>query len=134
MNKGKKIIIKITLLIFLFFFSASNVFALDLNLNSNDQFLKDAAGASGYNTAANDPDIIIGSIIKTLISFLGVIFFILVVYGGFMWMTARGNEPQIESAKKIITNSIIGLVVVMFAYAITWYIVYQLAKTTNYGA
>lgn len=56
--------------------------------------------------------------IKTLISFSGVVAVLFLIVGGFFYLTSAGNEEQIEKGKKIIINSVIGLVVVMLAYAI----------------
>lgn len=69
----------------------------------------------------------IGFIIQATLSFLGVIFFLLMIYGGFLWMTAQGNEQQVDKAKKLITAAIIGLVIVVAAYAISYFVV----KTTS---
>ncbi|MFA5420945.1 MAG: hypothetical protein WC280_02905 [Patescibacteria group bacterium] len=59
----------------------------------------------------------IGIIISTLLSFLGVIFIILVVISGYQWMTAGGNEEQVKKAQSRMKNAIIGLVVVVSCYA-----------------
>lgn len=64
----------------------------------------------------------IGSIIQYILSFLGVIFICLIIYGGFLYMTAGGDSEQITKAKEIITSSIIGLVIVLAAYTITYYL------------
>ncbi len=64
----------------------------------------------------------IGKIISAVLAFLGVAFLILMIYGGYIWMMARGNEQEIEKAKNIIKNALIGLVVVLAAYAVTWFI------------
>lgn len=64
----------------------------------------------------------LGSIIGTLLSFLGVIFMALVLYGGILWMTARGNESQVDKAKELLVNAIIGLIIVLAAYAITAFV------------
>jgi len=107
-----------------------------VGLDKMDAFLKGAAGrtGAGFDTADRSVESVIGSTIKIVLSFLGVVFFILVIYGGFMWMTARGNETQVEDAKKIITRATIGLLVIMVAHAITWFIISQLSETTGYGA
>ncbi len=64
----------------------------------------------------------IGKIVGSVLAFVGVLFLILMIYGGFTWMMARGNEQEVEKAKEIITNAVIGLIVVLAAYAITAYI------------
>jgi len=60
----------------------------------------------------------IGMIISFILSFLGVIFMILIIYSGILWMTARGNENQIEKSKDILKSSVVGLLIVTAAYAI----------------
>ncbi len=61
----------------------------------------------------------IGKIIGAVLVFLGVVFLILMIYGGYIWMTARGNEQEVEKAKNIIKNALIGLIVVLAAYSVT---------------
>ena len=70
----------------------------------------------------------LGSIIGTLLSFLGVIFMVLVIYAGVLWMTARGAEAQVDKAKDILVNAIIGLILVLAAYAITAFVGGQLTN------
>ena len=69
-----------------------------------------------------NPDIapIVGKAINMVLSMVGLIFLILMVYAGMLWMTARGEESQVETAQKIIKASMIGLFVVVSAYAITF--------------
>ncbi|MFA5644494.1 MAG: hypothetical protein WC928_03145 [Patescibacteria group bacterium] len=64
----------------------------------------------------------IATVINVILSFVGVVFMVLIIYGGILWMTAGGNDQQIEKAKKIFLESIIGLVVVLLAYAISIFI------------
>jgi len=86
--------------------------------------LTDVAGSqgAGYETGAN-PDTMIGNIIKAAISFVGVVFLVLMIYGGYLWMTARGNEQQVEKAKNLISAAIIGLIIVILSYAISAYLI-----------
>jgi len=60
-----------------------------------------------------------GLIISVVLSLVGVIFLILMIYAGILWMTASGNEQQISKAKGLLVNAIIGLIVVLSAYALT---------------
>lgn len=69
-----------------------------------------------------------GQIISVVLSFVGVLFFILMIYAGILWMTASGNEQQIGKAKSLLINAIIGIVIVFSAYAITNFLGTQLIQ------
>jgi cytochrome bd-type quinol oxidase subunit 2 len=64
----------------------------------------------------------IGQVVSVLLSILGVFFLLLMIYSGYTWMTARGNEQQAEKARNTMINAIIGLVIVLGAYSITAFI------------
>jgi cbb3-type cytochrome oxidase subunit 3 len=102
--------------------------------NLGDAFkknLEDVAGPSGAGYKADAaPEAIIGSIVQVALSFLGVIFLVLMVYGGFLWMTARGNEEQVAKAKNLITAAIIGLIIVLAAYAISYVLIEKIGTKT----
>lgn len=85
-----------------------------------------AVQGSGYNDKATFGSII-GKILTMVLELMGVIFLILAIYGGYNWMMAGGNEEQVEKAKKTIIRAVIGLVIVMSAYAISRFIVSNVA-------
>jgi len=87
--------------------------------------LDTTAGEMGYTTGPGSasPEIVISLVIQAVLGFLGVIFIILVIYGGILWMTAGGNEQQVEKAQKILKNSVIGLAIVLLAYAISVFVI-----------
>ena len=58
-------------------------------------------------------------VIRILLSVVGILFLLWLIYGGYLWMTDMGNEDQVKKAKNIIRNSAIGLIVILCAYAIT---------------
>jgi len=116
--------------IILFCLLVTPVVAIDLG----DGFLIDAASKAGYdkNTTALTLAETIGLVIKAVLSFAGVIFLVLMVYAGYLWMTARGEEEQIKKSQKIIISSVIGLVITVSAYSITEFVVPAiLARTTG---
>ena len=76
-------------------------------------------GFGGEVPGQTDIPSIIGTIVGALLSFIGILFFILVIYGGYLWMTARGNEEQVGKSISIITQAAIGLIIVAAAYLIT---------------
>lgn len=61
----------------------------------------------------------VGSGISIVLSLVGLIFLVLMVYAGILWLTARGEESQIDKAKKIIASTVVGLILTISAYAIT---------------
>lgn len=76
-------------------------------------------GAGFSAKSANDPLSFITTIIKVALSLLGVIFLVLTVYGGYLWMTAAGNEKQVEKAKDTLKAGVIGLAITLSAYIIS---------------
>lgn len=60
-----------------------------------------------------------GNLIRGALSVVGLLFFLLIFYGGFTWMTARGNEEQIKKSRNTVVAAAIGLVIVLAAYALT---------------
>lgn len=83
--------------------------------------VKNAADKAGYAAATTDTTLAetIGVVIKVVLSFVGVIFLALVFYAGYLWMTAHGDETQIEKAQSIIRSAVTGLIITVGAYSIT---------------
>lgn len=75
---------------------------------------------------ATDVPTIIGKVVGSILAMVGIIFLILMIYGGFTWMLARGNEAEITKAKDMIIAAIVGLIIVLSAYAITSFLGTQL--------
>lgn len=69
----------------------------------------------------------IGKIINEVLGLVGVLLIILVIYGGYLWFFADGNEEQIGKAKAYIINAIIGLAIVLLAYMITYYVMSKIS-------
>jgi len=85
---------------------------------------------AGYSTsAATTPTSIVGNIIGYALALLGVVFTILTIYAGFLWMTAQGNEEQISKAKKMLTNAVIGMIIIGAAYAISSFVINTLTTS-----
>ena len=107
-----------------------------LGLDAVHSNVNKAAGDSvaGYttgikNTGQTTINTMIGSFISLALSFLGVIFLILVIYGGFIWMLARGKEEEAKRAMQIIQMALIGLVIVIAAYSISYVVMSNLSST-----
>ena len=100
----------------------------------NQSGLNVTGSQAGYSDAlkALSPTYLGSKAIGIILSILGVIFIALIIYGGVTWMIAEGNEQKVEKAKQIIIASIVGLVVVLAAYAASYFIIsYFSAKTLN---
>ena len=69
---------------------------------------------------------IIVLIINTILGLLGVIFLVIIIYAGFLWMTAGGNDEQVGKAKKLLINSIIGIIIIVAAYAISYFVLHAI--------
>lgn len=87
------------------------------NLSSNTQQLGNASGLGKASVGS-----IISTIIQAALGFLAAIFLVLMIVAGFQWMTASGNDAQVKKAVDTIKTAIIGLVIVLAAYAITYFI------------
>ena len=95
--------------------------------------LKNVGGQAGFDNPAesNLPEII-GGVIKAFLSILGVLFMAYIIYAGSLWITARGEEEKITKAKAIIRGSIIGLIIVFAAFAITAFVLTRLTVSSGY--
>ncbi|MDD5031569.1 MAG: hypothetical protein PHR36_00810 [Patescibacteria group bacterium] len=105
----------------------------DPTTSSIGPLLEVAGNAAKYETGkveSNDISIpsIAGGIIKIFLSILGVIFVALMLYGGYLWMTARGNQEMVTKSKELMTSAVIGLIIVIAAYAITYFVLYMMAR------
>ncbi len=116
--------LQIILVLILFF----NIFCLPVIVKAQNYGTEVAAGKAGLTTGT-DIQTVLGTVIGAALSLVAVIFFILMVYGGFIWMMARGNEENTKKALNTITAAIIGLIIVLAAYAITNFIFNSFAET-----
>ncbi|MFH1712134.1 MAG: IPT/TIG domain-containing protein, partial [Patescibacteria group bacterium] len=83
--------------------------------------LDTAAAETGLAQA--DLPMVIAKIIRTVLGFLGIIAVCIVLWGGFRWMTAGGDDEKVATAKKILLNGVIGLMIVLFSMAIVQFII-----------
>jgi uncharacterized membrane protein YjgN (DUF898 family) len=118
----KKLIIGMTLFAVLAIFNP--VLAQSYNF-ADDSGLNKAGDAAGYDSFLQKltPETLGGRIIAQILTLLGVIFIAAMLYGGITWMTAGGSEQRVEKAKHTITAGIIGLVVVLAAYAASYFVI-----------
>jgi len=83
------------------------------------------------NLGSQDIRFTVAMIIQVVLGLLGTIALVIILYAGFKWMTAGGNEEGIKSAQKILTAAVIGLVIILTAYSITRFVVGWLSVASN---
>lgn len=114
----------------LLFCSQVSVSLAAQNLTSAIDNMNKTGNAAGYMTEDANAITIISAVVSTVISLLGVVFIGLMIYGGFIWMTARGNEERVTKAKDLMTAAVIGLIIVMMAYAISYFVISSITENT----
>ena len=106
------------------------VFALQVSAQAD--FGLDEVNNGLDNSLSNrDPRAIVGSIINVALGFLGVIAVAIILMGGFKWMTAGGNEDKVSEAKKLLGAGVIGLVIVLAAWAVSTFIIGAIYNATS---
>lgn len=135
-NQPKKLFISLVLMA-LMLVSSQAVLATESNLNRainvGEIAIDEAFGGgdsidiTGGDTG--DPFVYgLFQIINALLTFTGVIFFLILIYGGYLWMMARGNEEQLTRAKRITREVIIGIIIIILARIITEFILSQIGS------
>ena len=97
-----------------------------LNKTANEvKAFKDSTSVTNYSNFLQTKT---GQIIGIVLSFIGVLFLILMIYAGISWMTANGNQEKVNKAKDLMINAIIGIIIIFAAYAITKFVGDQILK------
>lgn len=104
--------------------AAENPFKTAQNLATNTG---QAAGIQSDRPLAD----IVGSLINVFLGFLGIVFLILLIYAGFLWMTAQGDKDKVSKAQDTIRQAIIGLIVVIAAFAISNFVLGSLVNVSQ---
>ncbi len=83
--------------------------------------------------ADQDPRKIASRIITLVLGFLSLIAVVIVLFGGFKWMTAAGNEDKVEEAKKILGAGVIGLFIVLAAWGLSSWVIGEIFNKVVVG-
>lgn len=88
----------------------------------------------GASTGLGQRDIrtTIADIIKVALGLIGIIAVVIMISGGFIWMTSFGNDEKVSKAKSMILMGIVGLAIILTAYALTTFVIQQLTTATGY--
>lgn len=106
-------------MIFAFSLAVSNVLAV-----SPDIYFQNT-GTINSNLSNKDLVVLIQSIVTWVLGLLALVAVIMIIIGGFMWMTAGGNDDKVGSAKKYIISAVIGLIVILAAWIIVNFVIRQ---------
>ena len=135
--KFKKAIITIvfTLTCFQFFFFSCLIAHADLWQGITTQMAPFATDAYRRYTVTEvpPPAYTIGIILNSALSLVGIAFVIIIMYGGWNWLTAAGNEEEITKAKKWIVNGSIGLVVILASYVLSNFILSAILSAQGFS-
>ena len=123
-----KRLFKIGLLVGFFasFFVGSFVFAQDLGFGVAQNIGEGAIGTTDIRS-------VIVNVVNIALSFLGIIAVLIIIYGGWVWMTAGGNPERIDQAKRVLRNAVIGLAIILASWAITLFVIRQISGATGGG-
>ncbi|MDP2684450.1 MAG: pilin [bacterium] len=121
----KKTIIVLSIIFTLF--GVSFVYA------ANDYGLGKTAEKAGLDVSERHPEDIIGNVVGAGLTLVGVLFLLLMIYGGVIWMIARGNEQETDKALKTIKAAVLGLIIVVASYAITTFVFDAIKGTDESG-
>lgn len=91
-------------------------------------------GLGGTLDNTRTPTEIITSIINIALGFLGLIAVGIILLGGFKWMTAAGNEDKTTEAKQLLGAGVIGLVIILAAWALATFVIQQIYGATTGNA
>jgi len=93
-------------------------------------FKSTGEGVYGGSVPQQELPELVGSIINAALGLLGVILVVLFIYAGFLWMTAAGNEEKVKKARGMMTNAVIGMIIIFAAYAITQFVIDAIINAT----
>ena len=103
------------------FLKSAGILAITLAPHAAFAQLVSPATPGGLSTESLENTI--GTILNAVLGLVGVIALGVILYGGFRWMTAAGNEEAVGEAKKIITAGVIGLIIVIVAWAVVSFVI-----------
>jgi len=106
----------------------------DQTLINNQKLLTDTAAGSYGSNKPKDVKIIILDILNTVLTFLAIIFVVLILFAGFKYMTSMGNESKIKEVGGQLQSLVIGLIIILSAWGITKYLLdVVVCRTTTSG-
>jgi len=105
--------------------------AVDNPFNTAKNLTNNVGTAAGVQTQNVDLPTMIGRLVNIALGFVGIVLLVYIVFAGFMWMTAGGDEKKTKDAMAMIKNAVIGLLIVVAAFAISNFVLNSLVNVTT---
>jgi len=100
--------------------AAGALAAMAMPLATSALSIEDAGQTLNLGTADLKETII--NILNLALGLLALIAVIMVIIGGFTWMTAGGNEEKVDKAKKIISSAVVGMIIILLSWALVTFV------------
>ena len=123
----KYILIGLAMLLSLAIMPAAQVSALDDDVLGVKKF------GDATKLGTNPFEETIAEIINVALSLLGIVAVVIILIGGFKWMTSGGDETKVGDARKFIFAGVIGLAIIMSSWALATFVLTKLADATLTG-
>ncbi len=134
----KRLLNKVSVILFINIILILNIFfVINANAGGSDLTLwgSQASGIQANTGLGNDdPRLIAANLINIILGFLGILALALIIFAGFKWMTAAGNEDQVASAKKLLTAAVIGLIIILSSYSIASFVLDAVFRASTDGS
>lgn len=114
----------ISLLTFMPMMASAQITADDFGLGAGD-----ASANINLNQTA-DLETTVVNIVNMILGFLGLLAVVIILLGGFKWMTSQGNTEKVDEAKKLIGAGVVGLVIIITAFAIASFVISKILEVT----
>ena len=109
--------------------------SLSMAASSTDTFGLNPLNSELSGTLGNsDLRTTVARLINVALSLLGVIAVVIILAGGFKWMTAGGNDDKVAEARKMIFSGVIGLAIILSSWAIALFVLNRLRDATGSGS
>jgi hypothetical protein len=106
---------------FMYVTPATSVYAVDPN--AKNQVCDAIGGCNANDTGVQD---VIKTVINILSVVVGVVAVIMIIIGGFKYITSSGDSNNVASAKNTIIYAIVGLIIVALAQVIVHFVLSKL--------
>ncbi len=106
--------------------NAQSLNPTDIFQNQNNTTLVGSLGLSNNNLVLT-----VARIIRSFVSLLGILFVVIVLIGGFEWLTSSGEGAQVDKAKVRVIQGITGMIVVLVSFSIAQFIINSIVSATT---